>query len=72
MKVPGDSARVLTTEDVKGIVLFFMDESWGEGEAVSVPAWEAWLVERDREAFDRGVAWQQNYEKTLRGMWPTH
>ena len=73
MKVPDDSsARPLTTEDVKGIVLFFMDESWGEGEAVSVPAWDAWLVERDREAFDRGVAWQQNYDATMRGMWPTH
>ena len=69
MKIPEDSARVLTTEDVKGIVFA---RRGAEGEAVSALAWDAWLVERDREAFDRGVAWQQNYEATLRVMWPTH
>ena len=68
MKIPEDSARVLTTEDVKGIVF----ARRGAGGAVSALAWDAWLVERDREAFDRGVAWQQNYDATLRGIWSTH
>ena len=68
MKIPEDSARVLTTEDVKGIVF----ARRAAGEAVSALAWDAWLVERDREAFDRGVAWQQNYDATLRGIWSTH
>jgi hypothetical protein len=56
MKIPNDSARVLTTEDVKGIVLFFMEESWGEGSETNVPAWEAFLNKRDLEAFDAGFA----------------
>jgi hypothetical protein len=72
MKISNDSARVLTTEDVKGIVLFFMEESWGEGSETSVPAWEAFLVGRDREAFDRGYAHGAEYGSVLRGMWPTH
>jgi len=72
MKIPGDSARVLTTEDVKGIVLFFMDESWGEGEAVSVPAWDAWLAARHLEAFDRGYAQGAEYGAIIRQVWPTH
>ena len=72
MKIPGDSARLLTTEDVKGIVLFFMDESWGEGEAVSALAWEAWLAARDLEAFDRGYAQGAEYGAIIRQVWPTH
>jgi hypothetical protein len=72
MKIPSDSARVLTTEDVKGIVLFFMEESWGEGSETSVPAWEAFLAKRDLEAFDAGFAHGAEYGHVSQGMWPTH
>jgi hypothetical protein len=49
------SDRVLTTEDVKAMVLFVMEESWGEGSETNVPAWEAFLAKRDLAAFDRGI-----------------
>jgi hypothetical protein len=70
MKIPNDSARVLTTEDVKGIVLFFMEESWGEGSETSVPAWDAFLAKRDLEAFDDGFAHGAEYGVLSRGMCP--
>jgi hypothetical protein len=61
MKIPNDSARVLTTEDVKAMVLFVMEEYWGERPETSVPAWEAFLDKRDLEAFDAGYAHGANY-----------
>jgi hypothetical protein len=67
MKIPNDSARVLTTEDVKAMVLFVMEESWGEGSETSVPAWEAFLAKRDLEAFDAGFAQGLHHGPTLRG-----
>jgi hypothetical protein len=69
MKIPNDSARVLTTEDVKGIVLFFMEESWGEGPETSVPAWEAFLDKRDLEAFDAGHAHAQRFAPAQAWEW---
>ena len=69
MKIPEDSARVLTTEDVKGIVFA---RRGAEGEAVSALAWDAWLAARDLEAFDRGYAQGAEYGAIIRGMWPTH
>jgi len=69
MKVPGDSARVLTTEDVKGIVFAWRG---AEGEVVSALAWEAWLAARDLEAFDRGYAQGAEYGAIIRQVWPTH
>ena len=59
MKIPDDVAHTLSTEDVKGIVLFFMDETWGEDETVSVPAWEAWLESVKLETYEEG--WEANY-----------
>jgi hypothetical protein len=72
MKIPNGSARVLTTEDVKAMVLFVMEESWGEGSETSVPAWEAFLAKLEQAAFDRGYAHGAEYGAVLRGMWPTH
>jgi hypothetical protein len=49
MKIRRGFLPVLTTEDVKAMVLFVMQESWGERPETSVPAWEAFLAKRDRE-----------------------
>jgi hypothetical protein len=56
MKIRRGFLPVLTTEDVKAMVLFVMEESWGERPETSVPAWEAFLDKRDLEAFDAGYA----------------